>query len=78
MVLNVHRNRTAYQGRGEGRKGGMEVGGEGDYISVAAPAVTTRMTSALRWAAMRVIFNVSLFIVKDKGHKTVPTKHNVF
>ena len=56
----------------------MEVGGEGDYIPVAASAVTTRMTAALRWAAMRVIFNVSLFIVRDKGHKTVPTNHNVF
>ena len=31
MVLNVHRNRTAYWGRGEGGGGGMEVmgGGEG-------------------------------------------------
>ena len=32
MVLNVHTNRTAYQGRGEGGEGGMDVGGEGDYI----------------------------------------------
>ena len=35
MVVNVHRNHKAYQGRGEGRKGGMEVGEEGDYIPVA-------------------------------------------
>ena len=34
MVLSVHRNRTAYQGRGEGG-GDMEVGGEGDYIPIA-------------------------------------------
>ena len=27
MVLNVHRNHKAYQGRGEGGEGGMEVGG---------------------------------------------------
>ena len=34
MVLNVLRNRTAYLGLGEGGgKGGMEVGGEGDYIT---------------------------------------------
>ena len=31
MVLNVHRNRMAYEGRG---KGGKEVGGEGDYVPV--------------------------------------------
>ena len=31
MGLNVHRNCTAYEGRGEVGEGGMEVGGEGDY-----------------------------------------------
>ena len=31
MVLSVHRNHKAYQGRGEGG-GGMEVGEEGEYI----------------------------------------------
>ena len=47
MVLNVHRNHRAYQGRGEGgmkvgEEGGKEVwrgwwggGGEGDYIPIA-------------------------------------------
>ena len=37
MVLNFHRNRTAYWGRGEGGggEGGMEVEGEGDYIPIA-------------------------------------------
>ena len=35
MVLNDHRNRTAYQGRGEGEERVMEVGGEGDYIPIA-------------------------------------------
>ena len=33
MVLNVHRNRAAYLGRGEGGEGGMEVG-VGIYISL--------------------------------------------
>ena len=33
----------------------MEVGEEGDYIPMAALAVTTRVTPALRWAAMRDI-----------------------
>ena len=35
MVLNVHRNRTAFKGRGEGGKGGMEVREEGYYIHIA-------------------------------------------
>ena len=30
-MFNVHRNHKAYYGRGQG-EGGMEVGGEGDYI----------------------------------------------
>ena len=33
----------------------MEVGVEGDYTDTYRYAVTTRMTSALRWAAMRAI-----------------------
>ena len=47
MVLNVHRNGEAYEGWGEGGKGGMEVGEEGDDY--------TTMTPALRWAVMRAI-----------------------
>ena len=53
MMLNVHRNRTAYEGRGEGVEGGMEVGGKGDCTY--RYTVTTRMTPALRWAVMRAI-----------------------
>ena len=51
MVLNIHRNRKAYYGRGEGV---MEVGEEGDDHTYRY-TVTTRMTSALRWAAMRAV-----------------------
>ena len=48
MVLNVHRNNKAYQGRGDGGGGGVRGyggggGGEGNYIPV-----TARMTHALR------------------------------
>ena len=32
MVLNSHKNHEAYWGWGEG---GMEVGGEGEYIPIA-------------------------------------------
>ena len=53
MVLNVHRNHKAYRDGEKGGEGGMEVGGEEDYIPIAT--VTTRMTFALRWAAMRAI-----------------------
>ena len=41
-------------GTGRWGEGGMEAGGDGDYIPVATP-VTTRMIPALRWAAMRAI-----------------------
>ena len=56
MVLNVHRNRKAYWGRGEWGERGMEVGKEGDYILYAYRyTVATRMTPACRRAAMRDI-----------------------
>ena len=51
MVLNVHRNHKAYQGRGEG---GREVGGRGRLYTYGY-TVTTEMTPALRWAVMRDI-----------------------
>ena len=38
----------------------MEVGVEGDYIYTYRYTVTTRMTSALRWAAKRAILTPSL------------------
>ena len=63
MVLNVHRNHKAYYGRGEG--GGMEVGKD---------TVTTRMTPALRWAAMRAI--LMFHNCDGQSHKTVSTDHN--
>ena len=48
MVLNVHRNRTVLLGtgyRGEGR----------GRLYTCRYTVNTRMTPALRWAAMRAI-----------------------
>ena len=56
MVLSVHRNYKAYKGRGERGGGGMKVGEEGDYNYTYRYTITTRMTPALRWAAMRAIF----------------------
>ena len=54
MVLNVHRNHKAYQGRGEGGQGGMEVGGRGRLYTYCY-AVATTMISTLRCAAMRAV-----------------------
>ena len=53
MVLNVHRNHKAYEGRGEGGKG-YGGGGRGRLYNYRY-TVTTRMIPALRWAAMRAI-----------------------
>ena len=53
MVLNVHRNHKAYQGRGEGGRG-YGGGGRGRLYTYRY-TVTTRMTPVLRWAAMTAI-----------------------
>ena len=52
LVLDVHRNRTAYQGRGEGGKGYGD-GGRGRLYTYRYSV--TRMTLALRWAVVRAI-----------------------
>ena len=66
MVLNVHKNRTAL---GTGGRG-MEVGGEGDYVTYRY-IVTTRITSALTWAAMRAILMFQ-YEVMDKVTRQCP------
>ena len=60
-------------GGGGGGGGGMEVGEEGDYVPTAK-TVTTRMTPALRWAAMRAI--LMLHNCEGQHHKTESTDHN--
>ena len=54
-----------YGGRGRGR------------LYTYRYTVTTRMSSALRWAAMTAIFNVSVGS-DGHSHKTVSTDHNLF
>ena len=60
----------------------MEVGEEGDYIHGGGGrgrlytyryTVTTRMTPALRWAAIRTI--LMFHNCEGQGHKTVSTDH---
>ena len=53
--------------------GGAEVGGRGRLYTYCY-TVTTSMTSALRWAAMRAI--LMLHNCEGQSHKTVSTDHN--
>ena len=55
----------------------MEVGKEGDYIPIATLIPLTRMTPALRWAAMRVVLS-SVINCEGQSHKTASTNHNPF
>ena len=53
MVLNVHKNHKAHQGRGEGGGGGGGVleggrGEEGDYITISCTQLTKRVNKPLR------------------------------
>ena len=52
----------------------MEVGGGGRLYTYRY-TVTTRMTSALRWAAMGAI--LMFHNCKGQSHKTVSTDHNL-
>ena len=66
----------------------MEVGGEeiiylslhrhyqNDFLYTYRYTVTIRMTSALRWAAMRAI--LMFHNCERQSHKTVSTGHNLF
>ena len=50
-------------------EGGGGGGEEGDYIPIVTLAVTTRMTSALRWAAMRAILMFHNYEGQDSIHR---------
>ena len=52
----------------------MEVGGEGDYYTCRY-TVTTRMTNALRWAAMGAI--LMFHNCEGHSHKMVSTDNNL-
>jgi len=53
----------------------MEVRGKGDYNYTFRYTVATRMTSALRWAAMRTI--LMFRNCEGQSHKTMSTDHNL-
>ena len=58
------------EGKGVWRWGKREI----IYIHIYHHAVTTRMTPALRWAAMRAI--LMFHNCEGQSHKTVSTDHN--
>ena len=66
MVLNVHRNHKAYQGRGEGGRG---------RLYTYRYTVTTRMTPALKWAAILKFINCEGQTL-SQTHQTVSTDHS--
>ena len=67
--------RDGEKGVGGGWGGGMELGAERDYTDTYRYTVTTRTTSALRWAMMRAI--LMFHNCEGQSHKTaVSTDHN--
>ena len=73
MVLNVHRNRTAYSGRGDGGKGLWRWGKrEIIYLSLHCHH---QYDSCIKMDSDESHFNVSL-TVGDKVTRLVPTNHN--
>ena len=73
MVFNVHRNRTAYEGRGEEGEGSMEVGDEEDYMYTYRYTLTTR----IKMGSDESHFNVSVGS-EGQSHRTVSTNQNLF
>ena len=58
----------------DGEKGGVYGGGGRGRLYTYRYTVTTRMTPALRWAAMRAI--LMFRNCEGQSHKTVATDHN--
>ena len=71
MVLNVHRNQKAYQGRGEGGRG-YGGGGRGRlYTPIATLSPPLRSDSRIKMGSDQSHFNVSLFVT-DKVTRQCP------
>ena len=76
MVLNVHRNHKAYEGRGEGRGGGVWrwVKREIIYLSLHCHL---QNDSCIKMGSDESHFNVSVGS-DGQSRKTVSTNHNLF
>ena len=70
MVLNIHRNHKAYQGRGEGRWGEREI----IYPSLHCHHLND---FCIKMGSDESHFNVSVGS-DGQSHKTVSTNHNLF
>ena len=75
MVLNVHINRTAYKGRGEGGKGVWRWR-EREIIYILLH-YHHQNDSCIKMGSDEIHFNVSVGS-DGQGHKTVSTNHNLF
>ena len=75
MVLNVHRNHKAYQGRGEGGKG-YGGGGKREIIYLSLHG-HHQNDSCIKMGSDESHFNVSVGS-DGQNHKTVSTNHNLF
>ena len=75
MVLNVHRNHKAYQGRRDWGEGGMEVMEEGEYIYLSLHC-HHQNDSCIKMGSDESHFNVSLIVRGKVTIKTVSTDHN--
>ena len=75
MVLNVHRNHKAYQGRGEGGKG-YGGGGKREIIYLSLHG-HHQNDSCIKMGSGESHFNVSVGSDRE-SHRTVSTNHNLF
>ena len=75
MVLNVHRNRTAYWGRGEGWKGAWRRG-EREIIYLSLH-FHHQNDFCIKMGSDERHFNISVGS-NGQSHKTVSTNHNLF
>ena len=75
MVLNVHRNRKAYQGWGEGGRG-YGGGGKNEIIHLSL-CCHHQNDSCIKMGIDESHFNVSVGS-DGQSHKTVSTNHNLY
>ena len=75
MVLNVHRKRTAYSGRGEEGEGSM--GGGGREIIYLSLHCHHQNDFCIKTGSDESRFNVSVGS-DGQSHKTMSTNHNLF
>ena len=74
MVLNVQETIRLIRDGEKGGRGYGGGGGGGGGVYTYRYIVTTRMTPALRWAAVRAILMFPN--CEGQSHKTVSTHHN--